>query len=449
MSPIPRILLAVAAVLALSGGTRTPARADTEVPADLSERAGDLMKLPVAVTAIDDLVLRASGIGNVFLVKTPGGNVVYDTGVPWQGAEQREQLLAAAAGRVSHVVVSHAHADHNGGLEAWQGDFERGTELIAHERYPYTNRIYGDTEPYLWRVRTGSMYPVPDKSGHRNVVPSRLVPVSSGYSFEVGGVDFVAIAARNSAEGEDALLLWLPDHGILFSGDFFGPLYPMFPNLYTIRGEKLRDPLDYVDSLDRLLALRPRPKLLLPAHFDEVEGVEYIQRTLEVTRDATQYVYDETVKGMNAGRSVYQLMAEIELPPELRISQGHGKVSWSVRAIWELLAGWFSFEDTADLYPVPVRAVHADVVELAGGTGPLVTRARSWLERGEPVKALRLLDIARGGSGGQPFPGDDVRLAALEALLAESRATTGNFSETSFLGARISAARSRIAAASP
>ncbi|NRA00504.1 MAG: hypothetical protein HRU01_28795, partial [Myxococcales bacterium] len=69
MSPIPRILLAVAAVLALSGGTRTPARADTEVPADLSERAGDLMKLPVAVTAIDDLVLRASGIGNVFLVK--------------------------------------------------------------------------------------------------------------------------------------------------------------------------------------------------------------------------------------------------------------------------------------------------------------------------------------------------------------------------------------------
>ena len=95
MSPIPRILLAVAAVLALSGGTRSPARADTEVPADLSERAGDLMKLPVAVTAIDDLVLRASGIGNVFLGKTPGGNVVYDTGVPWQGAEQREQLLAA------------------------------------------------------------------------------------------------------------------------------------------------------------------------------------------------------------------------------------------------------------------------------------------------------------------------------------------------------------------
>ena len=44
------------------------------------------------------------------------------------------------------------------------------------------------------------------------------------YEFEVGGVRFQVIAAENSAEGEDALLLWLPDHGILFTGDFYGCL---------------------------------------------------------------------------------------------------------------------------------------------------------------------------------------------------------------------------------
>ena len=70
-----------------------------------------------------------------------------------------------------------------------------------------------------------------------------------GYDFEVGGVRFQAIAAENSAEGEDALLLWLPDHEILLTGDFYGCLYPMVPNLYTVRGEKLRDPIGYVHAL--------------------------------------------------------------------------------------------------------------------------------------------------------------------------------------------------------
>ena len=46
-------------------------------------------------------------------------------------------------------------------------------------------------------------------------------------------------------------------------------------------------------------------------------------------------MHDETVKGMNAGKDVHTLMAEIELPPELDVGQGYGKVSWSLRAIWE------------------------------------------------------------------------------------------------------------------
>ena len=45
--------------------------------------------------------------------------------------------------------------------------------------------------------------------------------------------------------------------------------------------------------------------------------------------------HDQTVAGMNAGKDVYTLMREITLPPELDVGQGYGKVSWSVRAIWE------------------------------------------------------------------------------------------------------------------
>ncbi|MBW2361111.1 MAG: MBL fold metallo-hydrolase [Deltaproteobacteria bacterium] len=413
------------------------------MPKDVSYRARDLEKAPIELVRINDFIDMARGIGNVFMIRTPNGNVIYDTGVPWQAARQRELLLERSDRPVTHIVISHAHGDHNGGIPAWKENLDAGAELVTHERYPYTNRIYGDTDEYLWRVRTGTLYPIHERgqaAEFRSYVPTRTVDVHEDYHFEVGEIRFQTIAAENSAEGEDALLLWLPDHEILLTGDFYGCLYPMVPNLYTVRGEKLRDPLGYVNALDRLLELEP--KMLLPAHFDPIRGKQYIAKTLEVTRDGVQYVYDETVKGMNSGKSVYELMRTIELPPELEITQGHGKVSWNVRAIWELLAGWFYYEDVADLYAVPTKEVYADLVELAGGTDPILARAQRWFDQGEELKALRLLDIAKV-SGPEKKTALRLRLAILERMLERAVNTHDNMSETGIL--RASAKQTRAA----
>ena len=218
---------------------------------------------------------------------------------------------------------------------------------------------------------------------------------------------------------------------------------PMVPNLYTVRGEKVRDPIGYVNALDRLIALEP--KMLLPAHFNPIRDQEYIVKTLEVTRDGVQYVYDETVKGMNSGKSVYELMRTIQLPPELEISQGHGKVSWNVRAIWELLAGWFYYEDIADLYTVPTREVFPDLVELAGGTAPIIARAQKYFDRGEELKALRLLDVAKA-SGPVSNTALGLRLAILERMLDRAVSTYDNMSESGILRATVSQTREALVA---
>jgi len=435
-------------IVSLVVGTGAPsAIADVVVPKDVPYRARDLEQAPVELVEINDFVSMARGIGNVFLIRTPEGAVVYDTGVAWQSEKQRALLLAGEETNVTHVIVSHAHADHNGGIPAWSKELEDGAELVAHERYAYTNKIYGDTDEYLWRVRTGTLYPVHDRSDvsdFRSYVATKTVDVDDGYAFEVGGVRFQAIAAENSAEGEDALLLWLPDHGILFMGDFYGCLYPMVPNLYTVRGEKLRDPIGYANALDRLIELRP--SLLLPAHFDPIEGQAYIEESLRVMRDGVRYVYDETVKGMNAGKSVYELMRTIELPPELEISQGHGKVSWNVRAIWELLAGWFYYEDIADLYTVPAKEVYPDLVELAGGTKAIVKRARKRFEQGKELKALRLLDVAKA-AGPEGRKALQLRLEIFEGMLERSEKRHDNMSETGILRGSVKQTRTALEAA--
>ena len=419
-------------------------QAEIVVPKDVPMRARDLEQAPVELVRINDFISMARGIGNVFLIRTSEGNVVYDTGVTWQSEQQRDLLLAMGHEKTTHVIVSHAHGDHNGGLAAWKEVIGEDAEIIAHERYAYTNKIYGDTDEYLWRVRTGTLYPAHDReqvTEFRSIEPTRVVDVHEDYFFELGGIRFQVIAAENSAEGEDALLLFMPDHEIVFTGDFYGCLYPMVPNLYTVRGEKLRDPIGYVNALDRLIELEPAS--ILPAHFDPIHGKAYLHKSLTVMRDGVQYVYDETVAGMNAGKSLWELMETVKLPAELEITQGHGKVSWNVRAIWELLSGWFSYEDVADLYHVPAKAVYRDVVQMLGGPGPLVDGASAHHAAGRGLEALRLLDIAKA-AGPETEAALRLRLTILEEMLAASVAGHDNMSESGILRATVGQTRALL-----
>jgi len=125
---------------------------------------------------------------------------------------------------------------------------------------------------------------------------------------------------------------------------------------------------------------------------DPITDKAVIESGLKKMRDATKYVHDKTIEGMNAGKTVEQLMAEIKLPPELALTQEHGKVSWAVKSIWEYYATWFHFDKTTELYAVPQDTVYPDIVELAGADS-LIKTAKEYNLGLEPLKALHLIDI--------------------------------------------------------
>jgi len=135
--------------------------------------------------------------------------------------------------------------------------------------------------------------------------------------------------------------------------------------------------------------------MILPSHLDPVIGSEQIARDMQKIRDAVQYVHDETVAGMNAGFSVEALMSSITLPPDLSLSQSHGKVSWAVKSIWEYYATWFHFDRTSELYPTSQRAILADVANLMDLEAATL-QVRAYLDAAEPEKALLLLELLEG-----------------------------------------------------
>ena len=389
-------LVAATALFALacgSGETKSPTEsAHVAGPTPEGEHAtrqlSEFGKGATDAYKIADDVWQAHAVGNTNMVVTPAGNVIIDTGLPTQVDRARELLGKVSDGPTKYVIVTHAHQDHLGGTSAW---LEDGTEVIAHRTFLETQRYLTELVPFFM-ARNQPLYPneIPrallvSDTVMRAVYPQvqPTIEVDDVYAFELGGKKFEVIHTPG-AEGEDSICVWMPEEKILFTGDFFGPLFPMFPNLYTIRGEKFRWAIPYIASLDKIIELEP--EILVPSHFEPIVGREKILAAVKKTRDATQYVHDETVQGMNDGKDVYTLMREIQLPPHLDLSEGHGKVSWSVRGIWEAYSGFFKYRSTTELYDVPRHYLDAELVELIGGPDMAVERADVHLAEGRPSR---------------------------------------------------------------
>jgi alkyl sulfatase BDS1-like metallo-beta-lactamase superfamily hydrolase len=132
-------------------------------------------------------------------------------------------------------------------------------------------------------------------------------------------------------------------------------------------------------------------------------------------------VHDEVVKGMNAGKDVYSLMREVKLPEELEVGESYGKLTWSIRGIYEGYAGWFDLRPET-MYETPVSAVYPDVVRLAGGPDAVARLAREKLAGGQTVEALNLTGIALAAAPSNPAA-LDARLQALRKLRADAKNT--------------------------
>ena len=200
-------------------------------------------------------------------------------------------------------------------------------------------------------------------------------------------------------ETVDSCIVWLPEHRTALISNLLGPLFPHFPNLNTLRGDRYRSAEEYLATVRRLRQLRP--EMLVTGRHDPIVGAELIDASLERLHDAVDHVHRRALEGFNAGVDVWTLMREIELPPRLRVGQGYGKVSWAVRTLWETYVGWFQLRSTTEMYPDSSGAALAELVD-AAGTDAAVGRAEAALARGDAVVAIRLAEAVEAQSPDDP-----------------------------------------------
>ncbi|MCR9103718.1 MAG: MBL fold metallo-hydrolase [Gammaproteobacteria bacterium] len=353
---------------------------------------------------VHDFIVLCEAFSNNYLIMTAQGNIQINAGMAIEAPIIRQNFAAFSTQPTSHVILTQGHVDHVGGV-AYLREQHPGLTVIAQagnpEHQAYDGRLASFRASRSAFAFTQKFAAAFDNYARHGVtefptqdVPTPDVLVEDNLRLSVGGLALEVIAVPG-AETNDSLIVWLPEQRICFTGNLFGCPFGHFPNLVTIRGDRYRDALTVAAAVERVRDLKPQ--MILYGHHGPVEGAELIERELDALHGAIHYVHDATVRGMNDGADVYTLMREIQLPPELEVGQGYGKVSWGVRAIWENYAGWFHHRSTTELYSVPFTSVHPDLLELAGGSTALVQRAREKLAAGQPEQALHLLDIALSG----------------------------------------------------
>jgi len=361
---------------------------------------------------VDGLVYRSGGNTAAYLVLTDQGRIIVNTGMGYEAPHHKRVFDAVRPGPTYHVITTQAHVDHVGGVDLFK---EPGTTYIAQANNPACQaddkRIQG------LRMRTAGIWFDMLGTDARRIarenpgVPMTQAQPTPDITFDtrlgltVDGLRIELLAAVG--ETVDCAVVWLPEHRVALVSNLFGPLFPHFPNLNTIRGDKYRfvEPQLATNRMVRAL----RPEVLVTGRHDPIVGAELIEASLERLHDAVDHVHRRALEGFNEGIDVSTLMRDITLPPELRVGQGYGKVSWAVRTLWESYVGWFRLESTTELYPDSSGTALAELVDAAGADVAL-DRAEAALARGDAVLAIRLGEAVAGAAGP-----DDQRLRALMA----------------------------------
>lgn len=376
---------------------------------------------------VNDFIVMSEGNSNSYLLETSDGNILINTGMGYEAPVhfQNYEEHSSASSCIRYVITTQGHVDHVGGVQFFR-DKNAGVQYIAQAE----NQNHQSLDARIGAFRASRSafrfldsfqkdFAYYEAEGYTDInaqdCPVPDIVFEDRYEFSLGGLDVVLIAVKG-AETNDSLIVWLPQHKICLTGNLFGCPFGHFPNLVTIRGDRYRDALTCADAAQTVLDLQAEQ--ILYGHHAPVTGKELIETEVTAYRDAIRYVHDETVAGMNKGKTVHQLMQEIELPAELEVGQGYGKVSWSVRAIWENYTGWFHHQFTTELYSVPLTEIYADLLELVGVEG-LVERAQQKFDAGSLEEALHLLDIVLHEEPGQASA-VELAINVHERLLSEA-----------------------------
>jgi len=368
-------------------------------------------------------------LGNATIIEGDDGLIVYDTGVNAEaGAHIAKEIRKISDKPVRVIFYSHHHGDHYNGTSAIveAADVESGDVAIyAWENFEAErSNEFGEiaARQAMGVAYYGGAFLPPEDMHHHGigtlpaggtagfVAPTHLL--SEDTVLEIAGVKLNVFYTGGEAISEFGV--HIPQYDMVIIADEF---FTGIPNMHTIRGSKPRLPENYIAALERVLSIEP--EWLLGSHIMPIQGKEYIAETVALYRDATQYLWDQSIRLINKGYTPVELQHALKDLPDHLFEPPYSVPMYGtpITTVPEFFTGWVSWfnGDSTDLFPSEPKAKAERFVGMMGGVDAVLDAAKSAHRDGDHQFAAELAQLVVRA---EPDSQDAklVKAAALRAL---------------------------------
>ena len=333
-----------------------------------------------------------NGLSNQTFIDAPEGIIAFDTGESVQEmALALKELRTRTTRQIAAVVYTHFHYVEGTQAVLDEGNHVKSLPIYGHRRISENKaRTSGEIAPAYGRGLVEQFAMVMPADG-----PDGLVNVGLGLFYRnpahaPGTSGFLPVTHPLPDEGaitiagEPVLVRHSPSDSD-DSNNFFFPnthvcvhntVWPVLFNVFAIRGEEYRDPRVLIPGIDNILAWAPEH--LVATHGPPLSGRDRIRETSERYRDSLQFLWDQTVRGINRGWTMDEVAAKVTLPAlydqDHRTSERYGVGEHHVRQIYAGLRGWFDGEESK-LFPLRPEERFEKLIAGFGGRGEVAKQA--------------------------------------------------------------------------
>jgi glyoxylase-like metal-dependent hydrolase (beta-lactamase superfamily II) len=341
-------------------------------------------------------VAQGYDFGDFAFLATGDGVVAIDAGT----APHRVTAALADAGLqasdVTHVILTHAHFDHAGGIAALLGP---GTKVIAQAGFPAElGRQHANMVPFGYFTGRGAGFGRGEPADPAAIAVDQLI--SAPTTLTVGGTELVLYPSAGG-ETSDALMVHLPANGVLFTGDVMMP-YLGAPFFAEGSPDGLIEVLEFITGLG--------PRVLVQGHpvLTDLFTVQAAAGLAPALRQAREHA----LAGIRAGKTLTDLLEDNLLPEVLReypVAVGPYLATRDhfLQRLYHQHTGYWQ-SDGEGLEPVSPRQRAAALDLLAGGQpGRFADAARALLAQRDAALAL---EITTAGLARHPGHEDLIQL---------------------------------------
>jgi len=276
---------------------------------------------------------------------------------------------------------------------------ENNLSLIAPEdflKYAVSENIYaGNAMKRRAEYQFGSFLPKDEKglvsSGlgmelsdgiSSLILPSKII-IKTGQEITIGGVKMI-FQLTPGAEAPSDMNIYFPEQKAIFLAD---NCVPCLHNLYTLRGAKVRDALEWTNYLIESLEMFGDDfEIAFQGHNWPHWGNREIKDFLIANIQIYRYIHDQTLHYANMGYTAEEIAEILEIPDALEkkwyIQPNYGTVSSNVKGVYQKYLGWYD-GNPVNLNPLPEAVSAKKYVEYMGGSEEIIKKAYRDFQKGE------------------------------------------------------------------